>query len=151
LSQLGLGTRLLQPVSRRAGIEKHLPKETSKETYDLLRALHDYFYLLASKNELPNDFHPNYKDAKTTILAYYTLNDIILSITVGDKDTQREINQLMTLLEGLPNATDLKINISKLKDVINKLGTEKEKEDFIEESRMVFRQFLSPNDSSWER
>ena len=137
-------SKLLQAV------EKHLPKETLKETYDLLRTLYEYFCLLASKNELPDEIHPNYKDAKTTVLAYYTLNDIILSITVGDKDTQREINQLMTLLEDLPNATDLKINISELKEVINKLGTKKEKEDFIEESRVVFRQFLSHNNSSLE-
>ena len=121
-------------------VEKHLPKETSKETYDLLRALHDYFCLL----KLPDETPLNYKDTKKTILAYYTLNDIILSITVGEKDNQREINQLMTLLESLPNATDLKINISQLKGVINKLDTEKEKEDFIRESRMVFRQLLKP-------
>ena len=121
-------------------VEKHLPKETSKETYDLLRALHDYFCLL----KLPDETHPNYKDTKKTILAYYTLNDKILSITVGEKDNQREINQLMKLLESLPNATDLKINISELKGVINKLGTEKEKEDFTRESRMVFRQLLKP-------
>ena len=92
-------------------VEKHLPKETSKETYRLLRTLHDYF-LLASKNKLPDENHPDNKETKKTILAYYTLNDIILSITVGEKDNQKEINQLMTLLESLPNATDLKINIS---------------------------------------
>ncbi len=98
----------------------------------------------ASKNKLPDENHPDNKDAAKTILAYYTLNDIILSIMVGEKDNQREINQLMVLLESLPNATDLKINISDLKGVINKLDTEKEKEDFIGESRMVFRQLLKP-------
>ena len=92
-------------------VEKHLPEETSKETYDLLRTMHDYF-LLASKNKLTDENHPEHKDTKKTILAYYTLNDIILSITVGEKDNQKEINQLMTLLESLPNATDLKININ---------------------------------------
>ena len=50
----------------------------------------------------------------------------------------------MTLLESLPNASELKINISELKGVINKLGTEKEKEDFTGESRMAFRQLLKP-------
>jgi hypothetical protein len=53
----------------------------------------------------------------------------------------------MKLLESLPNATDLKINISELQDVINKLSTEKEKEDFIKESRIVFKQFLSSKPS----
>ena len=129
-------------------VRNNLPKETSKETYDLLRTLYEYFCSLASKNESLDEIHPNYKDAKATILAYYTLNDIILSIIVGDKDTQREINQLMMLLEDLPNTTDLKINISELRDVINKLDIKKENEDFIEESKIVFRQFLSPNDSS---
>jgi hypothetical protein len=130
-------SKLLQTV------EKHLPRETSKETYELLRTLHDYF-LLASKDKLTDENHLNNKDATKTILAYYTLNDIILSITVGEKDNQKEINQLMTLLESLPNAADLKISISELKGVINKLGTEKEKEDFTGESRMVFRQLLKP-------
>ena len=58
---------------------------------------------------------PDDKETKKTILAYYTLNDIILSMTVGEKDNQKEINQLMKLLESLPNTTDLKINITTLK------------------------------------
>ena len=128
-------------------VEKHLPIETSKETYDLLRALYEYFCLLSVKNELP-EMHPNYNDAKTTMLAYYTLNDIILSITVGDKETQKEINELITLLGKLPNPTDSKVTINALKDLINKLGTEKEKEDVIEETRMVLRQFLSNDNQS---
>ncbi len=124
-------------------VEKHLPKETSKETYDILRTLYEHFCLLASKNQIPDEAYSNYKDAKTTILAYYILNDIILSITVGEKDNQREINQLMMFLEDLPNTTDLRINISELKGIINKLGTAKENEDFVEESRMLFRQFIN--------
>jgi hypothetical protein len=128
-------------------VEKHLPKETSKETYDLLRTLYEYFCSLTSKNKLPEEIHPNYKEAKATILAYYTLNDIILSIIVGDKDAQREIDELIMLLEALPKVPDLKIKTSDIKDIINKLSTEKEKEAFIEESRMLFRQFLSHNHS----
>ena len=124
-------------------IEKHLPRETAKETYRLLRTLHDYF-LLPSKYKKPDENFPDNKETKKTILAYYTLNDIILSMTVGEKDNQKEIFQLMTLLESLPKATDLKININDFESVINKLGTEKEKEDFIKESRVVFRQLLTP-------
>jgi hypothetical protein len=123
-------------------VEKHLPKETSKETYDLLRALYEYFCLLSVKNELPDEMHPSYKDAKTIMLAYYTLNDIILSIIVGDKETQKEINELITLLEKLSNPTSSKVNINEIKGLIDKLGAEKEKEDTIEETRMVLRQFL---------
>ena len=101
------------------------------------------FYYLQRISK-PDENFPDKKDTKKTILAYYTLNDIILSMTVGEKDNQKEINQLMTLLESLPKATDLKININDFENVINKLGTEKEKEDFIKESRVVFRQLLKP-------
>lgn len=122
-------------------VEIHLPVETSRETYGLLRIVHDYF-LLASKSKLPGESHSDSKGIGKTILAYYTLNDIILSITVGEKDNQREISQLMALLESLPNAADLKVNFGELKGVIDKLGTEKEKEEFIGESRIVFKQIL---------
>ena len=123
-------------------VEENLPKGTSKETYGLLKTLYEYFIVLASKNQLSEEIHPNFKEAKTTILAYYTLNDIILSITVGEEDNQKEITQLVALLESLPNAADLKINISELEAVVNKLGSEKEKKDFIKESRMVFKQLV---------
>ena len=78
-------------------------------------------------------------------MACYILNDIILSITIGEKDNQRETSQLMTLLESQSSTSDLKINISELKSAMEKLGTAKEKEEFIKESRKVFRRFLSPN------
>jgi hypothetical protein len=51
----------------------------------------------------------------------------------------------MTLLESQSSTSDLKINISELKSAMEKLGTAKEKEEFIKESRKVFRRFLSPN------
>jgi hypothetical protein len=119
-------------------VKEHLPKET----YGLLRTLYEYFCVLASKNEFLDEIHPNYHDAKTIILAYYTLNDIILGTIVGDDETGRESNELVMLLEDLPMGTDLKMNVSALKDVINKLGIEKGKESAVEESRMVFRQQL---------
>jgi hypothetical protein len=68
----------------------------------------------------------------------------MLSIRVGEKDNKKEINQLITLLESFPNATDLKINLSDVKVEINKLDIKKEKEDFAGESRMVFRQLFKP-------
>jgi len=123
-------------------IKEHLPEETSKEAYSILRLLFEYFSGLTSKNESLEQIHPNYHDAKTTILAYYTLNDIILGTIVGDQEIGKESNELVTMLDDLSKGTDLKINIEAIKDIINKLGMEKGEESVIEESRAVFRQQL---------
>lgn len=124
-----------------SAIKERLPGETSKETYGILRSLYEYFSEL-TKNEFPEKIHPNYHDAKTTILAYYTLNDIILGTIVGDEEIGKESNELVTMLDDLSKATDLKIDVDAIKDVINKIGLEKGKESVIEESRAVFKQQL---------
>jgi hypothetical protein len=103
--------------------------------------LHDYFSGLASQSEV-DQTHPNYNDAKTIILAYYTLNDIILGTIVGDKEIGKERNALVMMLDDLSKGTGLKINVEAIKDIINKLGMEKGEESVIEESRAVFRQQL---------
>jgi len=122
-------------------VKERLPEEISKETYNLLRLLHDYFNGLATANESIKQVHPNYHDAKTTIRAYYLLNDIILGLMVGDK-VEKEIDALAVMLEDLSKDTGLKINMKALKYTIVKMGAKQEKESAIEESRTVFRKQL---------
>jgi len=124
-------------------IKERLPEETSKETYNLLRLLHDYFGGLDSENEFLKEIHPNYYDAKTTIQAHYLLNDIVLGTILEDEEIGKEHNELMMTLEDLSRGTGLKININAIKDVIAKLGGEKGNESSIEKSRAVFRQQLN--------
>ena len=129
-------------------VQQQVPKETSKQTYNLLAALHEYFALLAVLDTLGEDTHPNYRDAKTALLAYYTLNDLILSLTVGDKDTQKETTALSTLLEKLPNADASKEKITELTELVNRLVKERGNEDSAEEARTAFRSFLSGESSA---
>ena len=124
-------------------IEERLSKEISKQAYDLLRLLHDYFSGLVSENDSLKEIHPNYSDARTAIQAYYLLNDIVLGTIVGDDEIDKEHNELMMTLENLSRGTGLKINIEAIKDVIAKLSGEKGKESVIEKSRAVFRQQLN--------
>jgi hypothetical protein len=122
-------------------IDKALPKETSMETYTILKILLDHFSALAKMNTLSDGIHPNYNDAKKAILASYALNDIILSTVVGDGDNHKEIDELLKLIQALPNGAVTK-NVGELKGVLDKLGTENQEERAIEESRMYFREFL---------
>jgi hypothetical protein len=137
-----IGTINLEFTRLSLTVKEHLPEEISKETYSILRSLYEYFSGLTSKNELLEQIHPNYQDTKTTIIAYYTLNDIILGTIVGDQEIGKESNELVMMLDDLSKGTDLKINVDAIKDVINKLGMEKGKESVIEESRAVFIQQL---------
>jgi hypothetical protein len=125
-----------------SAIKEHLPEEISKEAYDILRVLFEYFNGLTSQGESSAQIHPNHDDAKKVILAYYTLNDIILCTVVEDEEVGKERAELAMVLDGLSKGTGLKINVDAVKDVVNKLGVEKEQESVIEESRAVFVQQL---------
>jgi hypothetical protein len=125
-----------------SAIKEHILPEISKETFGILRSLYDYFSESTAKTEIPEQIHPNYHDAKATILAYYTLNDIILGVIVGDEEIGKESKELVTMLEALSKVTDSKITVDAVKDVVNKLVMEKGKENFIEESRAALRQQL---------
>ena len=121
-----------------SAMKEHLPEEISKEAYSILRALFEYFNGLTSQGESSAQIHPNHDDAKKVILAYYTLNDIILGTVVGDEEVGKESNELLMVIDDLAKGTGLKINVDAIKDVINKLGVAQEKESVIEESRAVF-------------
>jgi hypothetical protein len=123
-------------------IKERLPEETSKETYNLLRMLYDYFGGLDSENEFLKEIHPNYYDAKTAIQAHYLLNDIVLGTMLEDEEIVKEHNELLITLEDLSKGTGLKINVTAIKDVISQLGVDKEKERVVKESRAVFRKQL---------
>ena len=101
-------------------IKERLPEETSKETYNLLRLLHDYFGGLDSENEFLKEIHPNYYDAKTAIQAYYLLNDIVLGTILEDEEIGKEHDELLITLEELSKGAGLKININAIKKVIAK-------------------------------
>jgi hypothetical protein len=123
-------------------ITERLPEETSKETYNLLKLLYDYFGGLDSANEFLKDIHPNYYDAKTAIQAHYLLNDIILGTILEDEEIGKEHNELLITLEELARESGIRIDINAIKNVIAKLDAEKVKENVIKKSRAVFRQQL---------
>ncbi len=125
-----------------SAIKEHLPEEISKEAYGILKALFEYFNGLPPQDESSARIHPNHDDAKKVILAYYTLNDIILGVVVGDEEVGKERSELVTVLDALSKSTGLQIGVDAVKEAVNKLGVEKEAESAIAESRAVFVQQL---------
>ena len=118
-----------------------LPKETSDEAYNILKVVYGYFNDLKLEDDLKEN-HPNFVDAKAVILAYFTLNDILLGKVVGDKKITEEINQLEGVLQNLAAETNFKVNIDELMYAINKIDVDSNRESAIESSREIFKQQL---------
>jgi hypothetical protein len=124
-----------------SAIKRQVPKETSKEAYNILKTIYGYFNGLSLDDDL-KDYRPNLQNAKAVILAYYTLNDLLLGKVVGDKENKKENSQLETVLQNLANETNFKVNIDELKGSIDKMGLESDRESVIEESRGIFKEQL---------
>lgn len=123
-----------------ATIKARRPEEASKEAYGILKSLNGYLNNLSLNNELPQKIRPNHDDAKQMVLAYYTLNDIIFGTVVGDKEIEKEKNELLTMLDDLSKTMERKIDVEAIKRAADGLAKEEIKRSVIEESRAVFRQ-----------
>jgi hypothetical protein len=126
-----------------SAITEHLPEDISKEAHGILKVLFDFFNGLPPQGEFPAQSHPNPEDAKKVILAYYTLNDMILGLVVGDGEVGKESNELVAVLDDLAKDTGLTIDVAAVKDAVNKSGVDQEEESIIEESRAVLLQQLN--------
>ena len=123
-----------------SALKMQIPKETSKEAYNILKSTYGYFSGLSVNDEFKEN-HPNFHDAKAVILAYYTLNDVLLGKVVGDKENKKENSQLEVVLQNLANDINFKVNIAELMGSIDKMGLETDK-SVIENSRGIFKEQL---------
>ena len=124
-----------------SAIKRQIPKETSKEAYNILKAIYGYFRGLSLRDDFKESV-PNFQNANSVILAYLALNDLLLGKVVGDKENKKENSQLETVLQNLDNETNFKVNIDELKGSIDKMGLETDKESVIEVSRGIFKKQL---------
>ena len=125
-----------------SAIKRQVAKETSKDAYNILKAIYGYFNGLSLDDGL-QDCRPNFQNVKALILAYYTLNDLLLGKVVGDKENKEENSQLEMVLQNLANETNFKVNIDELMDSIDRTSLESDRESVIEKSRGIFKEQLS--------
>jgi hypothetical protein len=125
-----------------SAIENQNLEETSKEAYDILKVIYNYFDNLSLTDDLKESV-PNFVNAKAIILSYYTLNYLLLGKVAGEKENANEYNQLKSVLELLANDTTFKVNIEALKNSMDKVIPENYSESEIVKTREIFKnQFL---------
>jgi hypothetical protein len=133
---------LMLDFSKVASAIKHqIPKETSEEVYSVLKSIYEYFGSLKIEFDL-KEAHPNFQDSKNIIIAYYTLNDLLLGKVVGEKENNQEKYQLENVLQILATTTNFKADVEALKANINMVIPEKDLESFVEDIRANFREEL---------
>jgi hypothetical protein len=116
----------VKPLS--LAVENRRAKETAQKAYDVLRALHDYFDGMASSVEDSEQFHPNRRDVKLVMQAFYLLNDMALGAVVGDETVKKEGTVLLKVLDDLTKLPGSKVDVNAVKTAIDKLGGEKEEQ-----------------------
>jgi len=121
-------------------IRAHSPDDVAKEAYNILKSLNGYLNDLSIDHVPLQKIHPNFNDAKSLTLAYYTLNDIFFGTTVGDKEIEKEKNELWEMLNELSKTIECEIDIKAVKKTTDRLGNEVNMENLVEENRAIFRQ-----------
>jgi hypothetical protein len=124
-----------------SAIDSQNLQKTSNETYTILKTIFEYFNGLSIDNDF-RDGVPNFQSSKAIILAYYTLNDLLLGKLVGDKEYTKESHQLESDLEMLANNTSFKVNIEEIRVNIEELTPENDSESVIANIRGIFKEQL---------
>ncbi|HLN90007.1 MAG TPA: hypothetical protein VK253_08075 [Candidatus Binatia bacterium] len=121
-----------------AAIGKQIPKEVAKETFIILKSIYTYFEGLK-----PADMEKvHFQNAKLSILAYYTLNDLLFGKVIGEKDSRKESLALEDILLSLANESNVKVNFEELQVNMDRLDAEMIDENTIEEARAIFKKKL---------
>jgi len=120
-------------------VRGHYRQETIDETYGILSYLYNYLVgrEMSEQAEEIENIHPNPEDLKDVILTNYMLNDIVLGAIVEDSNIQKEIDHFLGLLEKMNNNKIMEIEVSEIKEAINRLFTEDEKEDILEHLKKI--------------
>jgi hypothetical protein len=125
-----------------SAIKRQVPKETSEEVYRVLKSIYEFFESLKTEFDL-KEAHPNFQDSMNIVIAYYTLNDLLLGKVVEEKDNKKEIHQLESILQLLANNTKFNTDPEAIKAIISIVIPENNLEGFVEDTRAIFKQQLT--------
>lgn len=123
-----------------ATVRNQVAKDTSKEALSVLKAVHGYFTGLKPEDDLAG-FNPNCEHAKAAVLAYYTLNDLLLAKVVGEKDSGKEVAYLEKVMKSF-EGTGVNVDLAALLGIVNGAAVESQRDNAVFEVRALFREQL---------
>ena len=123
-----------------SAVKTQVPNEASKEAFHILKTTYEYFNGLKPDEDVKEN-PPSFQTAKTLILAYFLLNDLLLGKFVGDKESGIETSELETALQNLAEA-NFKVDVEEVKRSIDKISPEGNKQSIVEDNRAIFKEQL---------
>jgi hypothetical protein len=142
-TNLSFKGQIIEPLNLDFGdfivaIKKQALKETSKEAFKILKAIYNYFDNLKAEDDLNLEL----QNAKTAMLAYYTLNDLMFAKFVGGDADNKENLALESALLSLADKSNIKVSFQELNTRIDRLDVEGENQGFVEDTRAIFKSQL---------
>jgi hypothetical protein len=145
------GQTLLEPSPKFerlfSSIKERQVEESSKEIQRTLELLYRNVFGINSENLMLNKFGPRDNAFKGAILAYFTLNDILLGHVVGDEESVRESNELAIILNGLAQTSNTQIDTIAVIESLNKQVENKTQNGFSESRTLLLiqlKEILNP-------
>ena len=123
-----------------SAVKTQAPNEASKEAFNVLKATYEYINGLKPDEDIKENL-PSVQTAKTLILAYFLLNDLLFGKFVGDKETSKETSELETALQSLAEG-NFKVDVEELKRGIDRISLEGNKQAVVEDNRAIFKEQL---------
>jgi len=149
-SRLEAGLNLTPPTLAQLNLDfsgvaraiiRQVRNEISDEVFNVLKTIYGYFDSLKLEDDLI-EAHPNFKDTKALMTAYYALNDLLLGKAIGEIDNEKERLSLESILQEIASETNFKVNVEGLNATIDIVGVGTDTHDVVEQSRAIFREQL---------
>jgi hypothetical protein len=122
-------------------VKSQVPKDVTADAMAVLKSIYGYFDALTSPDGLLENTQ-NVYNTKKAMLAYYTVNDVLLAKVTGQKDDEKELSALDTVVLELADKSSLKISLEELKTAFNNVDRgELGAEDVRAMFRVQLRQF----------
>jgi hypothetical protein len=119
-------------------IRNKKPKEAATEIASLIQTLHRDVSALKGK-EASEETSLTYGSLKSVILAYFTLNDVLLSQALRDEELEKEKMELAKVLEGFSEKTGNGL----FAEFTDRLKLQKTGKLSVEKSRLLIRKQLN--------
>jgi len=126
-----------------AAIKKEASKDTSKEAFDVLKAVNNFFGGFTADSEVV-DAKPTLESAKTVMCAYFVLNDLLLGKLVGDVENAKENSEFDRVLHKMCEG-NFNVNIEELLAQLAKMDARGDWMAAVEECRRLFLEQVKPS------
>ncbi len=103
-------------------VKSQVPKNIAKDTLDVLKTIYNYFDVLKPNDNLVKETE-NVDNAKKMILAYFTINDVLLAKSSGQKVEDKEISALENVVLTLKDKLTINLSLDELKAALSNFET----------------------------